>query len=61
MVQRNGAWVQKHSVCGRRDSGILIVPIPQTACSAISRSFVAPLRDRMPFFNEIILMLETWL
>ena len=49
------AWVQKHSVCGGRLSNLLltaslIVPIPQTACSAISRVFDTPLRDKKPFF-----------
>ena len=29
----------------------LIVPIPQTACSAISRVFAAPLRDWKPFLR----------
>ena len=30
---------QKHAVCGCRGSGIFIVSLPQTACSAILHGF----------------------
>ena len=43
--------VQKHSVCCRRESDVLIVPLQQTACSALTRGSGAPKLVLMSGFN----------
>ena len=45
---RERGVVQKHSFCGCRASGIIIVSMPQKACSALLRGFVPRSRDREP-------------
>ena len=49
---------QKHSVCGCRDSGILTISLPQTACSAILHGFDRCSRDRKPLFSVIFFHAE---
>ena len=44
---------QKHSVCGCRESGILTVSSPQTACSAILHGFDRAFATGSLFFSVI--------
>ena len=42
---------QKHSVCGCRESGIFIVSLPQTACSARLHGFDQCICNWKPLFS----------